>query len=86
MRRGSSPLWATMEYKALGRRFYLNRIVDVSGVSGTGVIAEGWVDPHGEVVLVWVAGDKWSTELHHSIDNLVAIHGHEGRTELIWVD
>lgn len=75
-----------MEYKVLGRRFYLKRAFDVSGISGTGIIAEGYLDPHGEAILVWVAGDKWSTEIHHSIENLEAIHGHGGHTEIVWVD
>jgi hypothetical protein len=75
-----------MEYTVRGRRFYLLRLVDDSGVSGTGVVAEGWVDPHGEAVLVWVAGDKWSTEIHHTLENLLAIHGHGDHTTLVWID
>lgn len=67
------------------RRFYLKRTEDVSGTSGVGVVAEGV-----EFVSGWVAL-TWKTELsslawYHSIATVEAIHGHDGRTKVIWVD
>mgnify|MGYP001593738916 CR=1 FL=1 len=73
-------------YKPLGRRFYLNRKEDPSGISGVGIVGEGWLDPLGEAILVWLVGEHKSTEIHHSIEDLLAIHGHSGATEVVWID
>ena len=35
--------------------FYLNRLIDKSGVSGTGVVAEGVVFTNGKCVLTWLS-------------------------------
>ena len=67
------------------RRFFLARDVDISGVSGTGVIAEGvrWTD--GSAVIHWLG--VWpTTTLHQSIESVEAIHGHDGATRIEWVD
>lgn len=74
------------DYTPAGLRFILYRHKDISGVSGTGVVAEGWCDPLGEAIIVWVVGEHRSTEIHHSVNDLMSIHGHEGSTELIWID
>lgn len=61
--------------------FYLYRTDDVSGVSGTGVVAVGVVLPSGKAVMEW--NSKWPTvTIFNSIDHIVAIHGHGGRTQL----
>lgn len=67
------------------RRFVLVRHVDVSGVSGTGIVAEGieWTDK--TVTLHWL-GDRPSTTVWNSIDDVEAIHGHSGLTELQFID
>ncbi|WP_288797785.1 hypothetical protein [uncultured Arsenicicoccus sp.] len=67
------------------RRFVLARDRDVSGVSGIGVVAEGvqWSD--GTVSMRWL-GDRASTVTHDSIDNVTAIHGHDGATRVVWLD
>ncbi len=67
------------------RRFYLDRYEDSSGVSGTGRVAEGVVFEAGEVVLFWLT-DHRSMGLYTSIDEVVCIHGHEGRTRVAWID
>lgn len=59
--------------------FVLTRIEDESGVSGTGDIAEGVVFSDGTAVLRWVSAYK-STAIYDSIDTLIAIHGHDGKT------
>lgn len=67
------------------RRFQLHRDVDVSGVSGTGVVADGVVFPDGTVALRW-RGARSSTVVWGSIDDVEAVHGHGGATRLAWVD
>lgn len=69
----------------ISRRFQLLRHVDVSGVSGTGVVAEGaeWSD--GSASVRW-HGDHRSTAAWPSVEDVVAVHGHEGATELRWLD
>lgn len=67
------------------RRFVLNRDADLTGISGTGVVAEGIEFSDGLVVLRWL-GDTKSTVVHDSIDNVIAIHGHNGFTQVMWRD
>jgi hypothetical protein len=69
------------------RRFKLVRHTDVSGVSGTGIVAEGieWSD--GSVALHWCG--RWPATVNFEtggIDAVVAIHGHAGATEICWDD
>jgi hypothetical protein len=67
------------------RRFRLVREEDVSGVSGTGVVAEGVVFSVGKVALSWCSPYR-SVTIYESLDDLEAVHGHEGRTRIEWVD
>ena len=67
------------------KRFYLERIVDVSGVSGLGIIAEGCEFDTKACALVWLQG-KGAQSFYPDIETLVAIHGHEGNTKLVYVD
>lgn len=67
------------------RRFYLNRDEDVTGVSGTGVVAEGVEWDDGKVCLHW-HGKQRSTVVWDDIDAVVVVHGHDGATRLVWVD
>ena len=67
------------------RRFFLKRLKDVSGVSGVGNVAEGVVWDDGTVAVRWLSA-KPTTELLNSVDDLLAIHGHEGSTEIEYVD
>jgi hypothetical protein len=68
------------------RRFQLVRHVDVSGVSGTGVVAEGveWTD--GTVALHWGGRYPTTTVWTDGIDALLTIHGHNGATTINWLD
>jgi hypothetical protein len=68
------------------RRFELFRRVDVSGVSGTGVVAEGaeWSD--GTVALRWIGEFPTTTVWQDGIDALLAVHGHNGNTVIRWLD
>ena len=67
------------------RRFQLIRYVDVSGVSGTGAVAEGIQFSDGTVTLRWY-GEWPTTSTWRSIDDLIAVHGHNGASEVCWVD
>ena len=67
-------------------RFELHRDEDVSGVSGTGVVAEGVEFRDGHVALRWVVGRHPSTVLYDDVRAVTAVHGHGGLTRLVWVD
>jgi hypothetical protein len=66
------------------KHFYLNRMKDISGISGTGRIAEGFVFDNGVVAMTWLT-KYTSTSIYRSIDDVEKIHGHEGATEVVWV-
>lgn len=66
-------------------RFILYRHVDVSGVSGPGVVAEGIVFSDGTVAFRWLS-DTPCTSVWTDIDSVLAVHGHGGLTEIIWLD
>lgn len=65
------------------RLFVLSRIVDVSGVSGTGIVADGVEFPDGTCVIHW-RGVKPSTVVWQSVDDAESIHGHGGATKIVW--
>jgi hypothetical protein len=65
------------------RTFTLVRDEDVTGVSGTGVIAHGVEFPDGTVVLRWV-GEHASLTVWSSLDHAITVHGHGGRTRFVW--
>ncbi|MDX2973673.1 hypothetical protein PWY87_10450 [Kribbella solani] len=67
------------------RRFRLIRHQDVSGVSGTGPVAEGVQFSDGAVALRWY-GDYPTTTVWDGIESVVAIHGHGGATVIEWMD
>lgn len=69
------------------RRFQLQRDTDISGISGTGVVAEGVEFSSGEVVLSWIVGEHRSTVIWpRGIESVRAIHGHDGSTRVEWLD
>jgi len=67
------------------RRFQLRRIEDVNGVSGTGIVVEGVQFSDGACAIRWVSRTP-STTHHDSIDNVIAVHGHDGKTVVEWID
>jgi hypothetical protein len=67
------------------RRFLLVRLEDHSGVSGTGVVAEGVQFSTGKCIIAWIS-EYPSYALYDSIDVLEKIHGHDGRTKVHWMD
>ena len=67
------------------RRFHLHRIEDETGKSGKGIVAEGLVFSDGTVVIRWTTSMP-STSIFQSQADLEKIHGHDGKTQLIWRD
>lgn len=67
------------------RQFTLQRVVDESGVSGTGAIAEGVEFTTGWCALSWLT-KAHSVGVYPNIKELERIHGHNGRTKIVWVD
>ncbi|HEU4946624.1 MAG TPA: hypothetical protein VFT31_05675 [Kribbella sp.] len=65
--------------------FELVRYADVSGVSGTGTVAEGCVFTDGSVALRW-HGENPSTAVWPDLESIIAVHGHCGSTVVRWLD
>lgn len=59
--------------------------MDETGVSGVGVIAEGVEFTRGRVVLTWLTGTQGTT-LFDSIQGVLDVHGHDGKTTIEWLD
>ncbi|MEU5259010.1 hypothetical protein [Amycolatopsis sp. NPDC021455] len=62
------------------KSFHLVRHEDVTGLSGTGVVAEGVQWSNGQVTLCWF-GEHSSVAVWPSLEDAMAIHGHNGATE-----
>ncbi len=67
------------------RRFIMNRSKDESGISGTGIVAEGLQFSSKKCVISWLS-DTPSIEIYDSIEELNRIHGHQGETQIKWID
>lgn len=75
------------------RRFVLVRTEDVSGVSGTGVIADGTLHASSgqATVLFRIRPDSAvKVRSHYSyadgMKDVEDVHGHGGRTRVVWID
>jgi len=70
------------------RRLELHRDFDNTGVSGTGIVAEGLHFEDGDVVVLRWRG-QWPTSVvfhERGIESVEAIHGHGGNTRIVWLD
>ena len=67
------------------RRFELHRDEDESGISGTGVVAEGVVFRTGWVAMAWLTKFK-SAVIYPDMATLESVHGHGGKTRVVWHD
>jgi hypothetical protein len=67
------------------RRFVLQRETDVSGVSGTGVVADGVMWPDGSASVHW-RGERPSIVFWPWMQWVEEIHGHGGSTHIVWLD
>lgn len=63
------------------RVFNLVRNQDVSGVSGTGVVAQGVEFDDGTCAMRWLTGTA-STAVYASLQDVETIHGHGGATQV----
>lgn len=70
---------------AAPRRFLLVRRDDPTGVSGTGVVAEGVLWSDGSAALRWRTTTA-STAVYASMRDVEKIHGHGGTTRVEWLD
>lgn len=69
------------------RRFELHRDDDLTGVSGTGVVAEGIEFSDGVVCLHWISA--WPSSVVHydrGMESVEHVHGHAGSTRIVWID
>ena len=74
------------------RTFLVVRDEDVTGISGTGVVAEGVEFSDGTVALRWAEvkgphydrGVRATTVLHQNVTSVEALHGHNGATHIEW--
>jgi len=67
------------------RRFHLHRLEDESGKSGKGIVAEGCVFTDGKVAIRWTSTTP-SWIMFDSVEHMERIHGHDGKTKIIWKD
>ena len=65
------------------RTFEFHRDRDVTGYSGTGVVADGVTFDDGTTVVRW-RGERRSTVVWPSVEDAIAVHGHDGATRLVW--
>jgi transcriptional regulator with XRE-family HTH domain len=68
------------------RRFYLRRHVDITGASGTGVVAHGVMWPDGTASVRWATERKSIVFWDGGFEDAEAIHGHGGATRLVFID
>lgn len=85
-KRLSWAIFAVRDHDAYAQPFVLMRDTDVSGVSGTGIVADGVAFPDGTVALRWRGGNPTSVVFHdNGVESVEAIHGHGGATRLVWL-
>jgi len=63
---------------------FLARADDVTGLSGTGRVA--WIVefPDGTTVVRWCVSTVRQTAVFNSMEDVLAVHGHDGRTWAEW--
>jgi hypothetical protein len=67
------------------RAFVLVRDEDVTGISGTGIVAEGIEFTGGVVALRWLSEFPTSVVFHdRGMKSVEAVHGHGGLTRVVW--
>jgi len=81
MARKPKPISSTSQM----RRFVLIRVEDLTGVSGTGEVAEGTVFSSGLAVIRWLR-EPYAMGVYQTLEDIISVHGHEGRTQLQFID
>lgn len=67
------------------KRFHLQRNEDITGISGTGIVAEGVQFSNGWIALTWLT-EHTSVVFYPKIEDVYFIHGHSGATQVVWLD
>jgi hypothetical protein len=62
--------------------FHVQRHHDLHGNTGTGIVAEGVILSSGKCVLQWL-GKVASVSVFDSIEEVISIHGHDGKTVVV---
>jgi hypothetical protein len=65
------------------RNFHLQRDEDLTGMSGTGIVADGIEFDDGTVAMRWNT-EISSTVVYAEIKDVETVHGHDGRTRVVW--
>lgn len=72
---------------AMPRVFSLVRYDDVSDVSGTGIVAQGMQARDGTIAMRWCVPTLPATwNLFDTIEDVLLLNGHSGRTVVKWAD
>lgn len=74
-----------MKTKSSSRRFQLFRDQDASGVSGTGLVAEGIEFTSGMVAMTWLSQHR-CVNVYENMKTVEELHGHDGMTRIVYVD
>lgn len=69
--------------KSKAKKFWFQRITDISGTSGTGIVAEGIVFSNGWAAVHWLTALD-SVAIYPSLEVCEQIHSHGGATKIIW--
>lgn len=75
-----------MAEESRARRFQLARHEDPTGVSGTGIVADGVVWPDGTATIHWRGEHASYVHWPRGLESVEAIHGHGGATTIEWID
>lgn len=67
------------------RRFHFIRSEDLTGVSGIGIVGEGCELSNGKIIFSWLS-NLGSVAVYDNIKTFLAVHGHEGRGKVQWID
>lgn len=65
------------------RRFHLVRHEDETGVSGEGIVVQGLEFASGYCLIRWTVPPR-SIVLYESMEGLIKVHGHGGKTEVVY--
>ena len=61
------------------QNFWLIRLEDETGISGTGVVAEGVQFANGKCAISWLT-ELTSIAIYDNIETVEKVHGHNGKT------
>lgn len=68
------------------RVFYLVRLEDPTGTSGTGIVAEGISYSAGDAMVKWTGERPCFQHWPNGWRDAASIHGHGGKTKVVWKD